>query len=186
MSAGSVRLWRWRRNPLRLRAHAAEGWIILALIAAWLVAAPLGGAAAWDAVLEGRAQQRTERHLTTATLVEDAVPMFRGSTRARATARWTASDGTPRTARVPVESHVERGARVPVWTDEDGEVTSAPLGPAAARFDAAVAAVAVAAGLGLAALTVHRLVRRTYERSHGARWAREWARVAPEWDRRSA
>ena len=62
-------------------------------------------------------------------------------------------------------------------------MTTAPLGSAAARFDAAVAALAVTVSLGLLVLVVHRLVRRRYERLRAARWGRGWARVAPEWDR---
>lgn len=181
-----VWLWRWRRNELRHRSHAVEGWILLVLGVAGFVGAPLGGAVAWEAVLEGRAQQRTERHLTDAVLVTDGDPAARSGTRIRATVRWTAPDGTTHTGRLPVESHLERGARVPVWTDKDGAMTSAPLGRAAARFDAAVAALALTVSLGFLVLTVHRLVRRRCGRRRAARWAREWARVAPEWDRKNA
>lgn len=181
-----VWLWRWRRNALRRRYHAVEGWILLVLGVVGFIGAPLGGAVAWEAVLEGRAQQRTERHLTDAVLAEDPGPAARGSTRTRATARWTAPDGTTRTGRVPVGSHLERGARVPVWTDEDGATTSAPLGPAAARFDAAVAALAVTVSLGFLVFAVHQLVRRHGERRFTAQWGREWARVAHEWARKNA
>ncbi|MFE1228038.1 hypothetical protein [Streptomyces sp. NPDC058745] len=162
-----------------------EGWILLVLGMTGFIGAPLGGAVAGEAVLEGRAQQRTERHLTDAVLVEDPVPAARGSVRTRATVGWTAPDGTAHTGRVPVGSHLERGAWVPVWTDEDGAMTSAPLGSAAARFDAAVAALAVTVSLGLLVLAVHRLVRRRYERLRAAQWGRGWARVAPEWDRKN-
>ncbi|WP_314612850.1 Rv1733c family protein [Streptomyces stackebrandtii] len=123
-----VWLWRWRRNELRHRSHAVEGWILLILGVAGFIGAPLGGAVAGEAVLEGRSQQRTERHLTDAVLVEDPAPAARGSVRTRATVRWTATDGTTHTGRVPVGSHLERGARVPVWTDKGGAMTSAPLG----------------------------------------------------------
>ncbi|MFF9868914.1 hypothetical protein ACF1G0_26520 [Streptomyces sp. NPDC013953] len=163
-----------------------EGWILLALGVTGLIGAPLGGASAWEAVLEGRAQQQAQRHLTEAVLVEDPAPAARGSTRTRATVGWTAPDGTTHTGRVPVGSHLERGARVPVWTDNDGEMTSAPVGPAAARFDAAVAALAVTVSLGLLVLALHQLVRRRCERRRAAQWGREWARIAPEWDRRNA
>ncbi|MFD0368025.1 hypothetical protein [Streptomyces sp. NPDC059071] len=186
MRVRRVRLWRWRRNELRHRSHAVEGWILLVLGMVGFIGAPLGGAVAWEAVLDGRAQQRTERHLTAAVLVEDPAPAARASTRTRATVRWTAPDGTTQTARVPVGSQLERGAWVPVWTDEDGAMTSAPLGSAAARFDAAVAALAVTVSLGLLVLGVHRLVRRRHERLRAAQWGRQWARVAPEWIRKDA
>ncbi|MGW6394947.1 Rv1733c family protein [Streptomyces sp. NPDC055103] len=181
-----VRLWRWRRNELRHRSHAVEGWILLVLGVAAFIGAPLGGAVAGEAVLDGRAQQRTERYLTDAVLVDDPGPAAKGSTRTRATARWTAPDGTAHTGRVPVGSHLKRGARVPVWTDEDGAMTTGPVGLAAARFDAAVAALAVTVSLGFPVLAAHRLVRRHCERRRAAQWGREWARVAPEWDRKNA
>ncbi|WP_143608566.1 Rv1733c family protein [Streptomyces sp. CB03234] len=181
-----MRLWRLRRNALRHRSHAMEGWIVLVLGVIGFIGAPLGGAVAWEAVLEARSQQQTERRLTDAVLVEDPAPAARGSTRARATVRWTGPDGTTHIGRVPVGSHMERGSHVSLWTDEDGAMTSAPLGPAAARFDAAVAALTITVGLGFLVLAAHRLVRRVCERRRSARWGREWARVAPEWDRKNA
>ncbi|GGR37221.1 hypothetical protein ACH4Q7_27010 [Streptomyces roseolus] len=181
-----VRLWRWRRNALRRRSHAVEGWFLLVLGVTGCVGAPLGGAAAWEAVLEARSQQRAGSHLTDAVLVEDAAPPARGSARTTVAVRWTDVDGVPHTDRVPVAGHLERGARVPVWTDEDGAMTSAPPGLAAARFDASVAGTAVTVSLGFMVLAVHRIVRRRYERRHSRRWAREWARVAPAWDPRTA
>ncbi|MEU5218437.1 hypothetical protein AB0G79_19860 [Streptomyces sp. NPDC020807] len=184
--ARRVRLWRWRRNELRHRSHAVEGWILLVLGMTGFIGAPLGGAVAGEAVLEGRAQQRNERHLTDAVLVEDPVPAARGSVRTRATVGWTAPDGTAHTGRVPVGSHLKRGAHVPVWTDEDGAMTTAPVGLAATRFDAAVAALAVTVSFGFLVLAAHRLVRRHCERRRADQWCREWARVAPEWVRKNA
>lgn len=73
-----------------------------------------------------------------------------------------------------------------VWTDRDGQITSAPLGQAAARFDAAVAALTVTVCLGFLVLAAYQLVRRHCERRRTAQWGREWARVAPEWDRKNA
>ncbi|MFI2368021.1 hypothetical protein [Streptomyces sp. NPDC018833] len=181
-----MRLWRWRRNRLRRRSYLVEGWIILALGAIGFIGAPLGGAVAWDAVLDARSQQRAERRLTEAVLVQDATPVAKGSSRTRATARWAAPDGTTRTGRVPAGSHMERGERVSVWTGEDGAVVSAPLGQAAARFDAAVAALAVTVSVGFVVLAVHRLVRRHCERRRSAQWGRQWAQVAARWDRRNA
>jgi len=75
---------------------------------------------------------------------------------------------------------------VSVWTDRDGQITSAPLGQAAARFDAAVAALTVTVCLGFLVLAAYQLVRRHCERRRTAQWGREWARVAPEWDRKNA
>ncbi|MFB9557170.1 Rv1733c family protein [Streptomyces roseoviridis] len=179
-------LWRWRRNELRHRSHAVEGWVLVVLMVAGFIGAPLGGAVAGDAVLEARARQRSESHLTVAVLAESATPPAGGSTRTTAEARWTDAGGATHRGRVPVASHLERGARVPVWTDEDGAMTSAPPGQAAARYDAAVAALAVTVSLGLLVLTLHRLVRRHYERRRAALWGRGWARVAPEWARKDA
>jgi hypothetical protein len=186
LRAGRLRLWRWRRNALRRRSYPVEGWIILAVGVTAFIGAPLGGVVAWDAVREARTQQREERHLTEAVLVEVAVPVAKGSTRTRAVARWTAPDGTPHSGPVPVRSHMERGARVSVWTGKDEAMTSAPLSPATARFDASVAGAAVTASLGFVSLAVHRLIRTQFERRRSAQWGREWARAAPRWNRRNA
>ncbi|MFE7122030.1 hypothetical protein ACFU99_42015, partial [Streptomyces sp. NPDC057654] len=39
-----VRLWRWRRNPIRRRVDAVEAWIVLAV---WTLAALGGAAVGW-------------------------------------------------------------------------------------------------------------------------------------------
>ncbi|MET9550321.1 hypothetical protein ABZY36_34195 [Streptomyces sp. NPDC006627] len=186
MRIRKVRLWRLRRNALRHRSHAVEGWTLLVLGVTGLIGAPLGGAVAWEAVLEARSQQRSERRLTDAVLVEDAALVARGSSRTRVTAQWSAPDGTTHTGRVPVTSHMRHGARVKVWTDEDGRITSAPLGQANARFDATVAALTATVSLGFLALNLGRLAQRHHERRRCEQWEREWARVAPEWNHGNA
>ncbi|WP_228980885.1 hypothetical protein [Streptomyces sp. DH12] len=105
--------------------------------------APLAGALAWDAVGDARAQQCHDRRTATAHLVADPEPGGRGIARTRATVRWTAPEGGRRTDRVPVDDRLARGASVTVWIEADGSLTSALLGPAASRFDAAVAGLAV-------------------------------------------
>jgi hypothetical protein len=185
VSVKRVRLWRWRRNALRRPSHVIEGWIILALAVAGLVTAPLVGAVAGKAVLKARSQQRVEHRLTDAVLVENAAPVARGSTRARATVRWTGPQGAMHTGRLQVRGGMERGAHVSVWTDKDGAMTSAPLSPAAARLNAAAAALVATVSVGCAVLAVHRLVRREFDRRRSAQWGLEWARVAQEWDHRN-
>ncbi|MGW7355183.1 hypothetical protein ACWGI0_00445 [Streptomyces sp. NPDC054802] len=114
-------------------SHVIEGWIILALAVAGLVGAPLVGAVAGKAVLEARSQQRVEHRLTDAVLAENAAPVARGSTRARATVRWTGPEGATHTGRLQVRGGMERGAHVSLWTDKDGAMTSALLGGQARR-----------------------------------------------------
>lgn len=130
--------------------------------------------------------ERHERHVTAATLVEDAAPAAAGATRASAVARWTAPDGTARTGRVPVTGQPRGGARVDVWTDMHRSVTTAPVSAAAARLDAVLAGVAVAAFICSLALAGRRIVGWQLDRRRSELWAREWTRVGPRWDRRNA
>ncbi|AVZ76728.1 hypothetical protein SLUN_35540 [Streptomyces lunaelactis] len=181
-----VRLWRWRCNPLRRRSYVVEGWIILGLASVTFVAAPLVGAVACEAVRDARAHERHERHVTAATLEEDAAPAAAGATRAGAVARWAAPDGTARIGRVPVTGQPRRGARVDVWTDRHGAVTAAPVSAAAARIDAVLAGVAIAAFICLLALAGRRIVGWQLDRRRSELWACEWTRVGPRWDRRNA
>ena len=73
---------------------------------------------------------------------------------------------------------------VPVWVDRHGPVAGAPI----MRTDPVTAAAG--GGLGVAVLGVAVLLaawtgtRRYIDARNSAAWAREWARVEPEWSGR--
>lgn len=67
-----VRLWRWRRNPLRRRSDVIEAWVVLCGWLLALVGAVFGGLVAADAVVRSAEHQRAQSHKVTAVLVKDA------------------------------------------------------------------------------------------------------------------
>lgn len=69
---GQVRLWRWRRNPLRRRSDVVEAWVIVVGWVFALVCGLLVGLVAADAVERDTEGQREERRQVSAVLVEDA------------------------------------------------------------------------------------------------------------------
>ncbi len=193
-------LWRWRDNPLRRATDLVEAWVALAALLLILVVAPLVGSLvggfAQDALQESVREQRTSRHVVTATVVRklagspvDADPETATGRdiRTRVTAHWTAPDGTVHQR--PVVSSLaspQTGDRFRIWTDQQGRTVARPL-------DSATAAThAVLAGLGAALLTVglveggRRLVVWGMVRRRYACWDRAWDKAGPDWGRTGA
>ncbi|WNM32103.1 hypothetical protein RKE30_17640 [Streptomyces sp. Li-HN-5-11] len=180
------RLWRWRSNPLRRHDDVVEAWIVLAM---WVVIL-VGGAIVWTVTARAADQefawQRADRRAAPAVLLTDA----RQSTstgsdthRALAKVRWTAPDGTVRTARTLVPSGLHSGTAVTVWHDGRGALTTEPPGPTEAAAEAVLfggAAATAFSGLviGAAALGRRRLDQRRYDQ-----WEAEWDVVGPRWEK---
>ena len=190
-------LWRWRHNPLRRTSDLVEAWVALVALLLILIAAPvvgsLVGRVAQDALQQSVQEQRTARHLVTATVVRkldrsplDTDPETSSSRdlRSRVLADWTAPDGTAHhaTALAALKSP-HHGDHFKIWTDTHGRPVARPLDSATATTHA------VLAGFGAALLTtgavegarrmiVWRMVRRRY-----ARWDQAWDRAGPDWGR---
>jgi hypothetical protein len=190
-------LWRWRHNPLRRATDLAEAWVALAALLLILVVAPTAGALigglAQDALQQSVREQRTSRHLVTATVVRklEGSPLERDpeaatgrDRRTRVVADWTAPDGSVHQGRVMASLDSPRpGDRFRIWTDQQGRTVARPLDPATASTHAVLAglgAALLAAGLieGGRRLIVWRMVRRRYER-----WDRAWDKAGPDWGR---
>jgi hypothetical protein len=180
-------LWRWRSNPLRRHEDIVEAWIVLVM---WVVIL-VGGAISWTvtarAVDQELAWQRADRHTVSAELLTDARSTSAGidTYRASAKVRWTAPDGTIRTAPTWVPAGLAAGATVTVWQDGRGALTSEPAGPSEARTQAVLfggGAAAALAGLayGTAALARWRLDKHRYQQ-----WGVEWDAIGPRWDQKT-
>jgi hypothetical protein len=180
------RLWRWRSNPLRRHDDMVEAWIVLAM---WVVIL-VGGAIVWSVTARAAdqefARQRADRRAAPAVLLTD-VPQSASTgsdgDRGLGTVRWTAPDGTVRTARTLVPSGLRSGTTVTVWRDGRGALTTEPPGPAetaaeAVLFGGAAAIAFSGLVLGTGALARQRLDRRRYDQ-----WEREWAVVGPRWQK---
>lgn len=159
-----------------------------------LLGAPLAGAVAgrWahEDARATAAAQRADRHRVRAEVAGRAdapLPSVQNTERKhRATVRWTAPDGTPRTstALVPVGSNP--GERVDVWLDSSGRLVQPPPGEATIWQHTVTIGACAAVGAAGLILLAHTMVRRRLERHRLAEWDREWARTEPEWSRREA
>ncbi|MFI2511224.1 hypothetical protein [Streptomyces sp. NPDC018972] len=182
-----VRLWRWRRNPLRRRSDLAEAWLVLVTLLLALLLGVFSGLTAAAAVDGSLAERRERTTPVPAVLAEDAAgPSVteNGDGGVWAKVRWTAPDGTGRTGRAEVDPGSPAGTGVTVWTDPEGRLVSAPPDGAEARFQTVMAGVTVAVAAGGAVLLGGWLVRFRLRLRRLAEWEAEWRRVEPSWRKR--
>lgn len=185
---GKVRLWRWRRNPLRRRTDVTEAWVVLVFGTLAVVGVPVAGAVTAWGVEDSLLRQREDRHLVSAVLTENAptVVTYSGHGQVRATVRWTASDGSARTGDAPVESGSAAGTRAGVWLDRQGHLTEPPAGTAMAEAEGGLAGTVVAGAAWAVLAGGLRTVRWGLDRRRATEWDREWAEVGPQWGHRRA
>ncbi|GAA2562533.1 MULTISPECIES: Rv1733c family protein [Streptomyces] len=185
-----VRLWRWRRNPLRRRSDLIEAWVLLATLVLALSAAAFAGLAAAAAVDGALAERRDRIRAVPAVLTRDAAhaPPAPASGNEDdsvwAPVRWTAPDGTGRTGRAEVEPGNKAGTAVTVWTDPEGRLVSPPPGGAEARFQIVMAGVTIGGAAAGSVLLGGRLVRSRLQRRRLEEWEAEWRLVEPSWRKR--
>ncbi|MFF1273240.1 hypothetical protein ACFVZC_07500 [Streptomyces marokkonensis] len=185
-----VRLWRWRRNPLRRRSDLVEAWLTLATLVLALLVGAFAGLAAAGVVDRSLEDRRERTRPVTAVLVEDArdalpAPVAEdGDGGVWAKVRWTAPDGTARTGRAEVEPGSRAGTEATVWNDTAGRLVSAPPEGAEAGFQIVMAGVTVAVATGGLVLLGGWLVRSRLQWRRLAEWEAEWRRVEPSWRKR--
>ncbi|MFJ3718641.1 hypothetical protein [Streptomyces sp. NPDC090057] len=182
-------LWRWRRNPLRRRADVLEAWVVLA---AWLLTVLAGvsaGLAAARSVDDGLARERAAWRPAVARVVAKApgrsASETSGAERVWAEVRWTAADGSAHTGQARVAPGSAADSPVTVWTDPRGHLVSRP----ATASEAAFRAVLMGGLVGLSAAAVPFVgglaLRGRLERRRMDDWDAEWARLGPQWGRKT-
>jgi hypothetical protein len=194
-----ARFWRrihLGRNPLARRSDRVEGVLLAIVVLGVLIALPLAaliGDKTYHAQLSLSDEQLSNRHLATATLVQDApAPVPAGdaaylsagnSGSAGALARWTLPGGAEKVGTVTADPGTTAGAQVPVWLSASGDPMPAPLTSADAKTTSVLAGIFAwfVAALGLAA--VYWTVRLVLDRRRAARWDREWMHVGNRWAR---
>jgi hypothetical protein len=192
----SLRSWRRSaarrfgpRSPLVRRTDVAED------VAAWVLVT-LALLAALGAVVVGRAAHSAAlRHVEVGGPLAVRVELLADAPAAPAAGRpavvqevpvaWTAPDGTEQTGELVLHAPLKAGSTVGAWVDRDGRLTTTPPrhGSQAAAFGVGAGLTTGALAWALLALTWSGLCRVTAARNTTA-WAREWARVEPEWRRR--
>ncbi|APE20118.1 MULTISPECIES: Rv1733c family protein [Streptomyces] len=194
----AIGLWRWRHNPLRRTTDLVEAWVAFAALALLCLVVPLtgwaAGASAHGSLQRAVRTQQEQRVPTSARVVRAADRPVGGGRTAEATgeerlrrsvvARWTAPDGTVRTATVTTARRTSApGTTFPLWTDRHGNPVAPPMHPDTARAHAIVAGLTAALLAGLMVETVRRLAVRRLVLLRYARLDRAWAAVGPDWGR---
>jgi hypothetical protein len=183
-----VHRWRPDRNPLRRTADRIEAVIMAALLAAFLIGAPLAALAAgqWAAAAGLRAEHtQTAWHRVPAVLIQNAPDpahaLFQAAMEPLVRARWSAPDGAPRTGEVYAPGGSTAGSTVQIWTDSSGRVTGMPMAGADVVVRTALAALLataiVAAVLALLGLMAHWI----FDRRRLAAWDAHWSATGPQW-----
>ncbi|TLS46515.1 hypothetical protein FE633_09390 [Streptomyces montanus] len=180
-----VRLWRWRRNPLRRRVDVVEAWVVLAAWIFAVVGGLLAGLVAANALTQSLDRQREERRPVPAVLAENApgaVPSsVVGDERVWAKVRWKAPDGSAHTGRAKVDPETRAGSRTTVWTDRHGTLMSEPVSQAEAVLQATSAGLLAAmGGCGVVTLTAWG-VRARIDRVRMRQWAVAWEQADLRW-----
>jgi hypothetical protein len=186
-----VRLWRWRRNPLKRSSDVAEAWVVLAAGALLAVGAPAAGAVTEIGVEDATLRASQNWHTVSAVLTHDAAAestVYGGSDsgKVRVAVRWTASDGTAHTGKALVKPGSEAGARTTIWLDEHGALKDPPATSAEARAQGIFFGTLAAAGAGVLVLGGRWAVRMRLDRRRTEEWESEWTEVGPQWGHRTA
>ena len=185
------RLW-MSKSPLRRRTDRIEAWITAALLAMFLIGAPLSWATAgrWvrqNGALEQHAQQSW--HQVPAVLLQSAPALSNFDVRASwnlqvpALARWAGPRGQKMVGRVQVTPGTPVGHTVPVWVDGSGRLTGVPLFHTELVKREIGAEVLAPICLAVALFMVGWLVRLLMNRRRLAGWETGWASIGPRWTR---
>jgi hypothetical protein len=171
----------WHRSPLRRGTDRAEAWLnAVLLITLVLAGSALATCTSRDAYREeekAAAWDRTHRFQVWAMLMsKPAAPQ------GAAQASWKAPDGTRRTGLVVATVDTAAGAWVPVWVDERGALTTAPLRRSPATHAAGIAVITVLL-LAAALAAVWLCCRRLLDRRRLRTWSDEWLEVGPRWSK---
>jgi hypothetical protein len=177
-------------NPLRRRSDLIDGWLLPAVIAAFVALGPLvAGAAGLWVHADYAATQRAQRswHEVRAVLLQPVPgPATSGngsnSWLVWTPARWTA-DGRPWVGNVPAPAGTSEDAAVPVWLNRAGQVQAPPLTAGGVRDRVVVAVLFALASLAVLLTALAVLARWLLNRSRLAGWEAAWRSVGPQWSR---
>ncbi|MFD7006191.1 hypothetical protein [Rhodococcus jostii] len=183
----ALRWWRlapWSRNPLMRGTDRVDSVVAAVLIAFVLIVVPFAaafGTVTYTGLAERSHAELQTRHAQSAVLVEDPRPVVVADahsrspdTQDRATAQWTAPDGTLRSTDVQTAPGTHRGDTVTVWVDTNGNIVAEPRSGMQNAAIAVSAALSVWAGAAVGALLLYSGVRWISGRSRMRQWDREW------------
>lgn len=192
-TARFVRGRRLDRNPLRRPADRAETLVLILLVTAFLVLAPLAALASgtWAHSAAHRAEltQAASRSQVTAVLL--SVPPVSASAwgswelNALVQARWTAPDGAVVTGVLPLFVGSTAGEGVRIWTTRNGQLASHPMTDAQVSHFAVLGEAAGTAALALVLALAGLLARWSLNKRRMAGWDADWQATGPRWTTRT-
>lgn len=172
-------------NPLRRTCDRVEAGIVGALIALFVVCAPLAAVFAarfaYDASLAAERAQQAKRHQVPAVLVDDASSAEYGAT---ALAQWTAPDGAVRASEIIVRPGSKAGTAFRLWVDASGRLTGSPMRESDVAGNVVVVAVATVAAVGILLLGAGASAHLILGRKRLAAWDADWRATEPQWTHR--
>ena len=176
-------------NPLRRRTDKIAAGLAAALMAVFLVGAPVlaavtvgwVGRATAAEQQAGRSWRQVPAVLEQAAVVPAAVESL-GQSWVRA--RWIAPDGRSHAGQIPVRGALPAGRTVPLWVDAAGSRTGPPPARHVALARQAAASVIAVVTLGIVLLCLAGAGRWVLDRRRLAEWETGWAAVGPQWTRR--
>lgn len=185
-----VRGRRLDRNPLRRATDRAETVVLAVIVTLLLAGGPFVAVAtgAWTHAMAQRTQlaQEGSRRQVTAVVVSAAPPSAGDwGLSWQAQARWRAPDGQEVTHEVPVPSNTPAGTKVPVWTDLNGEPTTAPLLDSQVSGQVVTGEILGVIGLATVLAVTGALVLSRIDRRRMADWDADWRATEPRWTTRA-
>jgi hypothetical protein len=173
-------------NPLRRRCDRAEAAFLAALLAGFVIGAPLtamtAGRWAYDEGLRTERAELARWHQVPAVLSTTASQRHAGSVET-AWAQWTAPGGAQRRAWVPAPAGAVAGTRVMVWVNLGGWLRGPPLRPSQVAAQAVLEAISTLLAFVVVVLCTGLLVHCLIERRRLAAWHAEWRVIGPNWSR---
>lgn len=181
-----VRRWRFDRNPLRRATDRAETAVFAILLIAFLAGAPFAALAmgAWVhgmAQREQLAQEAARSQVTAVVLAVTAPPAGSENLAWQAQARWRAPDGREVTDEVPLPSGTTVGGTLQVWTDHNGDFTTAPLLDSQVAGQTVLGEALGATAAAVVLTTAGILTRRSLNKRRMAAWDADWHATGPHW-----
>lgn len=186
-----VRGRRFDRNPLRRATDRVETVLLAALVLGFLVGVPFAALAtrAWVHGMAERAQlsQESSRFQVQAVVLAAAPPSSdnSGNLTYQAQARWRAPDGREVTAEVPVTQGTTAGETCQVWTDRDGDLTSAPLTDSQVADQTVLGEVLGAVGAAGVLVLARELGLWALNKRRMTDWDADWHATGPRWTTRA-
>jgi hypothetical protein len=178
-----------RPNELRRTSDHIEALFTFLVVMTALMVAPW--TAWWSAQqmyrdeMRAEARERQQRFPVMAVLLED--PSGRHAAAGDASPRgvpvrasWVGPDGVARSGTVVAAADRRAGSRVPIWVDQHGTLSGAPV-PRSPMLPAVLVAVLVAAGVAGGLAGVHRILVACLDRRRLRAWEAEWLVVEPRW-----